>query len=129
MAANFQITQTTKKMNKKINQVFSVHSKDLRQKTDKITIDDYLRDYGQIFGGFEDRKLPRDDLYYEVKAEIDAKDQKKAQFKDKLQGKPLLPKTNTTVAEDQRNRINDIEQDQALRDSTKEDNDQAKAKS
>ena len=128
MAANFQINQTTKKMNRKINQVFSVHSKDLRQKTDKITIDDYLRDYGQIFGGFEDRKLVRDDLYYVVKAEIDAKDQKKEQFKDKLQGKPLLPKTDATVAEAQRSRINDIEQDQAKRESQKEDDDQTKNK-
>jgi len=43
----------------------------LRKKLDVTT--DYLPEYNKIFGDFSERKLPKDDLYYSIKNEIDSK--------------------------------------------------------
>jgi hypothetical protein len=61
----------TNDINKKLNVIFSDHSKNLRRKINKIC--DYEEEFNKLFGDFVDKKLPRDDLYFEIKQEHDKK--------------------------------------------------------
>lgn len=74
----------------------SEYTTGLRAKLDKTT--DYVAEYEKMFGGYEDRKLAKDDLYYSIKNEIESKEkdaERTKKKKDKLEGKkpgdPLLP--------------------------------------
>jgi len=65
----------------------------LRARTLDICETQYQGEYDQIFKDFEDKKLPRDELYFKVKGEIDEAERKK-KFSKKLTGKPVLPNMN-----------------------------------
>lgn len=56
----------------------------LTNKLDKII--DYEAEFDKIFKHYQDKQLPKDDLYYQIKYDQDAKDQaaqaKKDQQKD-----------------------------------------------
>ena len=54
-----------------MNVIFSEHSKGFRTKVNKMLVDDYEAEFNAIFGEFEDKKLPRDDLYFQIKSEQD----------------------------------------------------------
>lgn len=77
MSHDYIIKNATKELNKKVTGAIreqSVYSKKLRGRVTKITVDDYQEDFDKIFGDFADKKLPRDDLYFKVKGELDRKD-------------------------------------------------------
>lgn len=47
----------------------SEYTKPLREKLDISA--DFTEDYEKMFGDFADKKLPKDDLYYSIKTEIE----------------------------------------------------------
>ena len=70
MSYSQQINKTTDILSKKANQVFSQYSENLRF---KINWDvDYQKDFDFIFQNFPDKKLPKNDLFYEIKGEMEA---------------------------------------------------------
>lgn len=66
----------------------------LRKKLDSTT--DFSTEYQKIFGDFADKKLAKDDLYYSIKNEIEAKTRVagKKKKKDSHQA-TILPKIKT----------------------------------
>ena len=86
------IQQKTKQANFRVSKQISEYTIDLRKRLDKTT--DFTDEYNKIFGDFSERKLPKDDLYYSIKNEIDSK-QKDATKKKKKQklgpGQNILP--------------------------------------
>jgi hypothetical protein len=69
----------------------SAYTSGLRKKLTVGT--DFGEEYDQIFGGFADKKLPKDDLYYSIKDEIESKVtiSKKEKKKGKNPDANLLP--------------------------------------
>ena len=78
------INNTTKAIDRKVSKQISEYTSGLREKMDQKTA--FLEDYNKIFGGFSDRKLAKDDLYYSIKNELEQKE-KEAQKKTKGQKK------------------------------------------
>ena len=62
----------------------SQYTKPLRDKL-KITTD-YTEEYEKMFGDFADKKLPKDDLYYSIKTEMES-NEKAVSKKKKKEGK------------------------------------------
>ena len=90
------ITTTTKQLDRKVSKQVSEYTSGLRGKLDKST--NYQAEYDKMFGGFADRKLAKDDLYYSIKNEIESKEkdaERAKKKKDKKEGKgkndSLLP--------------------------------------
>ena len=62
-----------------------------------MLVDDYEAEFNAVFGDFEDKKLPRDDLYFQIKSEQD-QSKKKKDFVKKIEGNDkILPKLGVTV--------------------------------
>ena len=62
-----------------------------------MLVDDYEAEFNTIFGDYEDKKLPRDDLYFQIKSEQD-QSKKKKDFVKKIEGNDkILPKIGVTV--------------------------------
>lgn len=70
---HFAVLQNTQKAaNVKISRQVSQYTTKLRKDLTRIT--DYQEEYDKIFGGdYLDKKLPKDDLYYSIKDEIESK--------------------------------------------------------
>ena len=68
-------------------------------------ITNYEKEFDEVFGNFEEAKLPKDALYYSIKKEIDAEESKtkKNKEKDLNQDKKVLP----TIHDTETDRIND----------------------
>ena len=100
MSHGFALQAKTIEIKKKISKEFSEYSKSLRKQLTTIT--DYEAEFDKVFGNFVEGKLPKDELYYNIKAEFDKKDEPKS--KDALEnikdGKKLLPKMHANVAEE-----------------------------
>jgi len=107
MSHSFNIANKTKALNQKVNREFSVYSKDLRGKLKTIT--NYEEEFQKMFGNFIDGTLPKDDLYYKIKHEIEGDANpadKKAQIQEKLQtAKKVLPKMHENATEEIHDKI------------------------
>lgn len=70
---HFAVLQNTQKAaNTKISRQVSQYTTKLRKDLSKIT--DYTEEYEKIFGGdYVDKKLPKDDLFYSIKDDIESK--------------------------------------------------------
>lgn len=86
----------TRIIERAVSKQVSEYTTGLRAKLDKTT--DYVAEYEKMFGGYADKKLAKDDLYYSIKNEIESKEkdaERNKKKKDKLEGKkpgdPLLP--------------------------------------
>ena len=59
----------------------------------KVTTD-YTEEYEKMFGDFADKKLPKDDLYYSIKTEMESNEKavgKKKKKEGKNTGANILP--------------------------------------
>ena len=54
----------------------------------KVT--DIEKEFNQVYGNFVDAKLPKDDLYWQIKQDLDKKDK----ITRKIKGKNILPKVH-----------------------------------
>ena len=87
------LDQKKKQANQRISKQMSEYTVALRKKLDKHT--DFSAEYQKIFGDFTDRKLPKDDLYYSIKNEIEAKTRDvKKKIKKTNKGGNILPAVN-----------------------------------
>ena len=75
----------------------SEYTTNLRTKLDKAV--DFKAEYERFFGDFAEKKIPKDDLYYSIKNEIDQKHKHKKRNKKKNQNpvldEPILPNVPT----------------------------------
>jgi hypothetical protein len=85
----------------------SEYTKPLRERLKETT--DYSEEYEKMFGDFADKKLPKDDLYYSIKTEMESNEKAVTKKRKKDQKNPnanILP----PVKEDRMGTIN-AEQD------------------
>ena len=66
------LNNTNRAMQIKVSRQVSEYTGGLRQKLSKVT--NFKQDYDKMFGDFADKKLAKDDLYYSIKNEIEAKE-------------------------------------------------------
>jgi hypothetical protein len=91
MSHAFALEKNKKAINAKANREFSKFSKRLRQKVHSIT--DYTAEFEKIFGDFGEKKLPRDELYFKIKNELEAQEEMKKDINKKINGREkILPK-------------------------------------
>ena len=92
MSYAFTLESNKKAINAKANREFSKFSKRLRQKVQSIT--DYRSEFDKIFGDFEEKKLPRDELYFKIKNELEGeKEEMRKDINKKINGRDkILPK-------------------------------------
>ena len=94
MSQHFAVLKTVEReANRKISRQVSEYTTGLRGKLDRAV--DFKAEYERIFGDFADKKIPKDDLYYSIKNEIDLKHKHKKKTKKKDQNPaldaPILP--------------------------------------
>jgi hypothetical protein len=57
------------------------------------TITDYTAEFEKVFGDFGEKKLPRDELYFQIKNELEAQEEMKKDINKKINGRDkILPK-------------------------------------
>ena len=100
MSHGFALQAKTIDIKKKVSKEFSEYSKSLRKQLKTIT--DYEAEFDKVFGNFVEGKLPKDELYYSIKAEFDKKEEpkKKDALENIKQGNKLLPKIHANVADE-----------------------------
>ena len=96
------INANTKAIERKVSKQVSEYTSGLRNKMDEKT--NFKDEYNKMFGGFADRKLAKDDLYYSIKNDMEQKEKeaerkKKKGEKDKKDG--VLP----TVHKDEKDEL------------------------
>ena len=58
-------------------------------------ITDIEQEFNQVYGNFIDAKLPKDELYWQIKQDLDKKDK----ITKKIKGKNILPKVHNNKNE------------------------------
>lgn len=66
-------------MERKVSKQVSEHTSGLRNKLDEKT--NFQAEYAKMFGGFADKKLAKDDLYYSIKNAIESAEKEAAKTK------------------------------------------------
>ena len=65
------MAQVTREANKRVSKQVSEYTTNLRSKLE--TAGDFSEEFERVFGDFADKKLGKDELFYSIKNEIDAK--------------------------------------------------------
>ena len=77
-----------------------------REKIEGIV--DYEQEFDNMFGVFKEGKLPKDELYWQIKAELDSKARGKPQKKEPS-SRPMLPTVHATRAEQQQDELHKMD--------------------
>tara|TARA_B110000285_G_scaffold215046_1_gene261008 strand:- start:351 stop:875 length:525 start_codon:yes stop_codon:yes gene_type:complete len=114
MSHAFALEKNKKAINAKANREFSKFSKRLRQKVHSIT--DYNAEFEKIFGDFGEKKLPRDELYFKIKNELEAQEDMKKDVNKKINGREkILPKMHDNKIEEIQANLTKVNMEQELK--------------
>ena len=94
MSASFNLQNMTQQLNQKVTRETIKITNNLKDKLSVIV--DYEEEFEKIFKTYQEKQLPKDELYYKIKQEQDAKEAemnaKKSVQEQLTRGKKLLPR-------------------------------------
>lgn len=79
-------------------------------------ITDYTKEFDETFNKFQTGKLPKDDLYWKIKNELEAANKDKEKIEKKYKGKNVLPTTHPNKMEEIKSEMHKNNVERELKD-------------